>query len=282
MRYHEYAPHAVLHDCVKCLWILEKEYTPDDGEESVVPDACIELILNVGAPYRHVGSGGERELPQAFLIGLLNEPVTLRARGEVRLVAVRFQAWGLAPLLATSAPARNTVSFDLDESWSGITRAVASHVHADDYDAAVAHVEEFLIRRRLTTAFDPRDVRAAAKLLQHSKGQVRIAELADACFVSARQLERRFADVAGVPPKTLARMVRFDAIRTRLMFSPAVDLTVLAYEFGYADQAHFIRDFRAFTGTTPRQFVQEMQAFWSVFADHENVVFLQSSADSPA
>src|SRR5215212_2869546 len=65
MRYHEYAPHAVLHDCIKCLWILEKEYTPDDGEESVVPDACIELILNVGAPYRHVGSGGERELPQA-------------------------------------------------------------------------------------------------------------------------------------------------------------------------------------------------------------------------
>jgi len=282
MRYHEYAPHAVLLDCVKCLWILEKEYTADDGDETVVPDACIELILNVGAPYRHVGSGGERELPQAFLIGLLNQPVTLRTSGVVRLVAVRFQAWGLAPLLATSAPARNTVSFDLDESWSDITRVVASHVRADDYDAAVKHVEEFLIRRRLTTAFDPYHVRAAAKLLQHTKGQVGVKELADACCLSARQLERRFADVAGVPPKTLARMVRFDAIRTRLMFSPEVDLTALAYEFGYADQAHFIRDFRAFTGTTPRRFTQEMQAFWSVFADHENVVFLQSSTDGPA
>ena len=281
MRYHEYTPHAVLQDCVKCLWILEKEYTPDDGEETVVPDACIELILNVGAPYRHVGSGGERELPQAFLIGPLNQPVTLRARGEVRLVAVRFPAWGLAPLLATSAPARNTVSFDLDESWSDVIRAVETHVRADDYDAAVAHVEEVLIRRRLTTAFDPRDVRAAANLLQHTKGQVRVTELADACCLSARQLERRFADVAGVPPKTLARMVRFDAIRTRLMFSPEADLTALAYEFGYADQAHFIRDFCAFTGTTPRRFSREMQAFWSVFADHENVVFLQSSAQSP-
>jgi AraC-like DNA-binding protein len=281
MRYHEYAPHAVLQDCVRCLWILEKDYTPDDEEESVVPDACIELILNVGAPYRHVGSGGERELPRAFLIGLLNQPVTLRARGKVRLVAVRFQAWGLTPLLATTAPARNTVSFDLDESWSEITRAVAAHVRADDYYAAVKHVEEFLIRQHLVTAFDPGDVRAAAKLLQHTKGQVRVAELADACFVSARQLERRFADVAGVPPKTLARMVRFDAIRTRLMFEPEADMTTLAYEFGYADQAHFIRDFRAFTGTTPRRFAQEMQAFWSVFADHENVVFLQSSADSP-
>ena len=281
MRYHEHAPHAVLHDCIKCLWILEKEYTPDDGEESVAPDACVELIVNVGAPYRHVASGGEQELPQAFLIGLLNQPVTLRASGVVRLVAVRFQAWGLAPLLATSAPARNTVSFDLNESWRDITRVVASHVRADDYDAAVAHVEEFMIRRRLTTAFDPHHVRVAAKLLQQTKGQVRVRELADACCLSARQLERRFADVAGVPPKTLARMVRFNAIRTRLMFSPEVDLTALAYEFGYADQAHFIRDFRAFTSTTPSRFAQEMQAFWSVFADNENVVFLQSSADSP-
>jgi AraC-like DNA-binding protein len=281
MRYHEYAPHAVLHDWVKCLWILEKAYTPDDGEEAVVPDACIELILNVGAPYRHVGSGAEQELPRAFLIGLLDRPVTFRACGVVRLVAVRFHAWGLAPWLATMAPAPNAITFDLDEPWGEVTRAVASQVRADDYDAAVAHVEEFLIRRRLATAFDPHHVQAAAKLLQHTKGQVRVTELADACCLSARQLERRFADAVGVPPKTLARMVRFDAIRTRLMFSPDVDLTALAYEFGYADQAHFIRDFRAFTGTTPRRFAQEMQAFWSIFADHENVVFLQSSADSP-
>ena len=282
MRYHEYAPHAVLQDCVKCLWILEKEYTPDDGQESVVPDACIELILNVGAPYRHVGSGGERELPPTFLIGLLDQPVTLRARGVVQLVAVRFHAWGLAPWLATTAPARNDITFHLDGPWGEVTRAVASHVRADDYDSAVAHVEEFLIRHRLATAFDPYHVQAAAKLLQHTKGQVRVTELADACCLSARQLERRFADVAGAPPKTLARMVRFDAIRTRLMFAPELDLTALAHEFGYADQAHFIRDFRAFTGTTPRRFTQEMQAFWSIFADHENVVFLQSSADRPA
>src|SRR5215213_2482280 len=131
MRYHEYAPHAVLHDCVKCLWILEKEYTPDDGQESVVPDACIELILNVGAPYRHVGSGGERQLPQAFLIGLLDRPVTLRARGVVQLVAVRFQAWGLAPLLQTEAPARNALTIGLDEPWGDVISTIETHIRAD-------------------------------------------------------------------------------------------------------------------------------------------------------
>src|SRR5262249_18107865 len=177
MRYHEYAPHAVLQDLVKCLWILEKEYTPDDGDESVAPDACVELILNVGAPYRHLGSGGERELPRAFLIGLLDRPVTLRARGVVRVVAVRFHAWGLVPFLDTRAPGRNTLSVGLDEQWGDAARAVESRVRADDYGAAVARVEEFLIRRRLATAVDPRLLRAAARLLQHTKGQVRVAQL---------------------------------------------------------------------------------------------------------
>ena len=281
MRYQEYAPHAVLRDCVKCLWVLEKEYTPDDSDESVAPDACVELILNVGVPYRQIGSEGERALPQAFLIGLLERPVILRADGLVQFVAVRFQAWGVVPLLGTTAPARNALTIGLDGAWNDVLCTVAEHVRADHYDAAVEHVEEFLIRRRLATAFDPRDVQAAASLLQQTKGQVRVKELADACYLSARQLERRFADVAGVPPKTLARMVRFDAVRTRLMFSPGVDLTALAHDFGYADQAHFIRDFRAFTGSTPRQFAREMQAFWSIFADNENVVFLQSSAATP-
>jgi AraC-like DNA-binding protein len=281
MRYREYAPHAVLQDCVRCLWILEKEYTPDDGDEAVAPDACVELILNVGAPYRHIGSWGARALPRAFLIGLLDRPVTLRARGIVRLVAVRFHAWGVAPLLATTAPARNALTFGLNEQWGDVIGAVATHVRADDYDAAVKRVEEVLIRRRLATAFDRRHVRAVANLLQRTRGQVRVSELADACYLSTRQLERRFVDVAGVPPKTLARMVRFDAVRTRLMFAPEADLTALAHEFGYADQAHFVRDFRAFTGTTPGRFAKEMQAFWSVFADQENVVFLQSSAASP-
>jgi transcriptional regulator GlxA family with amidase domain len=112
-------------------------------------------------------------------------------------------------------------------------------------------------------------------MLHHQKGQFRVAELAEYCNLSARQLQRRFQDVVGVSPKILARTIRFDEIRRRLMFNPDANLTDLAYEFGFTDQAHFIRDFKEFAGKTPGEFASEMRSLQTVFRDHDNVVFLQ-------
>jgi AraC-type DNA-binding domain-containing proteins len=112
-------------------------------------------------------------------------------------------------------------------------------------------------------------------MLYREKGLFRVSELAEYCNLSARQLQRQFQDVVGVSPKTLARTIRFEEIRSRLMFSPETNLTELAYEFGYTDQAHFIRDFKEFTGKTPGEFALEMQAWQTIFHDRENVVFLQ-------
>ena len=142
--------------------------------------------------------------------------------------------------------------------------------------SAVEEIEDFLIGKRLNLLFEPHQVQTAAKLLYHSKGQFRVAELADYCNLSVRQLQRQFDDATGVSPKTLARTIRFEAIRNRLMFEPDANLTDLAYEFGYTDQAHFINDFKAFTDKTPGDFAAEMQKFQELFRDNDNVVFLQS------
>src|SRR4029453_10710784 len=97
--------------------------------------------------------------------------------------------------------------------------------HADEHQKAVEQVEDFLIGKRLNALFQPQQVRAAAKLLYHTKGQFRVAELADRCHVSARQLERQFDQTTGVSPKALARTFRFEVIPSRLMFQPETNLT---------------------------------------------------------
>src|SRR5262249_28920477 len=103
-----------------------------------------------------------------------------------------------------------------------------------------------------------------------------VAELADYCNTSVRQLQRQFDDATGVSPKSLARTIRFEAIRNRLMFEPDANLTDLAYEFGYTDQAHFINDFKAFTNKTPGEFAAEMRKYQEMLHERHNVVFLQS------
>ena len=283
IRYQEYIPHSVLQDYVKRFWILEKKYTPEDSFEEVIPDACIELILNFGSSY--VQSGGwssPRRLPIASLIGLQSKPLLFQANGVVKIVAVRFFAWGLLPfLIGKGQRGGATMSVELDEAWGGIVSKIAMKVHAGEYQEAVEEIEDFLIGIRLTTLYDPQQVKQAAKLLYNTKGKFRVSELADACNLSLRQLERQFDNTTGVSPKTLARMIRFEAVRNRLMFEPDASLTDLAYEFGYTDQAHLINDFKAFANKSPGRYAAEAQKLQELFHDNENVVFLQSSPLMP-
>jgi AraC-like DNA-binding protein len=59
------------------------------------------------------------------------------------------------------------------------------------------------------------------------------------------------------------------------MFDPDQSLTELAHEFGYTDQAHFNRDFKALAEPTPGEFAREMRAIQDLLRGHDNVVFLQ-------
>jgi AraC-like DNA-binding protein len=276
VKFREYPPHAALADFVKCFWSLEHTYTSERPVEEVLPDACAELILNFGAPYRLLAAdGSERAMPAAFLVGFQKEPVRFRCDGTVRLVAARLYPWGASAFAAQEDLGAGRPPPALGEDWRETLTSVEALVLAGEYAGAVERLEESLLRTLAIARFDTRQVQAAARILYREKGCIRISDLAERCFLSTRQLERQVRDATGVPPKTLARTIRFDAARERLMFAPDTDLTQLAFDCGYADQAHFIRDFRKFTKKTPGEFAGEMRALQSVLHDNENVVFLR-------
>lgn len=256
---------------------MEREYTPEHPVEEVTPDAFVELILNFGDPYvLHAQGVPDREMPRAVLVGFQRAPLHFRCRGTVRLVATRFHAWGALPFFADLARGIGNLGTALPREWDDLAGKVEPAVLADDYDAAVAIVEEHLIERLLGATVNLKRIKSAARLLHLQKGQFRLAELAELCNLSGRQLQRQFQDVVGVSPKALAGAIRFEEIRKRLMFDPGQSLTALAHEFGYTDQAHFIHDFKKLAGRTPGEFAREMRALQSIFRDHDNVVFLQA------
>ena len=276
VKYHEFIPHPVLQDCVKRFWIMERAYTAQACIEEVVPDACVELILNFGSPYVQLGSTPRRELPKVCLVGLQRQPFLVQANGVVKIVAVRFFAWGVLPFLKPLAEPNSTTNVELDEAWHQVVTKVAAKVETEKYQQAVEDLEAFLIGKRLTTWFDLGQVREAAKRLYETKGQVRVADLAASRHLSVRQLQRQFAETTGVSPKRLARTIRFETIRNRLMCEPDANLTDLAYECGYTDQTHFIHDFQAFANKTPGEFAQQMHKLQALLRQNEHVVFLQS------
>jgi transcriptional regulator GlxA family with amidase domain len=114
-------------------------------------------------------------------------------------------------------------------------------------------VQNFLLFR-LTHAqhnVHPSVMQAADRLLVE-RGTTPIESVAKDLGISRRQLERLFHEQIGVGPKRFAGLVRFDwALRHLNSYSSCADL---AYDAGYADQAHFVRSFQDKAGMTPREY----------------------------
>lgn len=112
---------------------------------------------------------------------------------------------------------------------------------------------------------DPRpvarcEVVEAWRLLSASRGQIRIAELAQRVYLSRRRLSSLFAAEFGISPKEAARTMRFTHAVARIgkgVRGGALDLASLAAECGYVDQSHLVREFHRFAGTSPTAWIAE-------------------------
>lgn len=95
--------------------------------------------------------------------------------------------------------------------------------------------------------------------INSSQGNVRIHELAEELHYSERHMSRIFQNSMGITPKTFARIVRFQNALDSILHQPMLSLCDYMTELGYSDQAHFQREFKEYTGITPKHFLSYAQ-----------------------
>ncbi|MEO8359629.1 MAG: helix-turn-helix domain-containing protein, partial [Vicinamibacteria bacterium] len=101
--------------------------------------------------------------------------------------------------------------------------------------------------------------------LAGSSGAVELTALADVLHLSARQFRRRFEFAVGLPPKRFSRLIRFQRVFEQKREGDARAWSQVALDCGYYDQAHFNRDFKAFTGVRPKDIVKDADPLTSFF-----------------
>ena len=124
-----------------------------------------------------------------------------------------------------------------------------------DWAVRYALIDEFLLDRWEQGPEVPAEVREAWQRLVARNGNIPIAEVAREVGWSHKHLITRFNEWVGVSPKKAARILRFEAFTRALDTRPHPTWSDLATRFGYADQAHLIRETRALTGHTPTSLV---------------------------
>jgi AraC-like DNA-binding protein len=82
--------------------------------------------------------------------------------------------------------------------------------------------------------------------------------MADKASVTERTVQMRFKKYAGYSPKELLRFLRFKQVMAFILARPKekIDWFELIVQYGYHDQSHLIKDFKYYTGVTPKQFIK--------------------------
>ncbi len=207
----------------------------------------IPMILSLGPT---ILVGGERF--GSFVAGPDDRSVVTEHAGDQLGVEVNLTPLGARRLLAVPLLeiARRVVALaDLVGPEGEVL--VARLQEAPDWDARFALLDAALLRRLDAAPPVRAEVVQAWSLLEASHGAVGVEALARRVGWSRRHLASRFAQDIGVPPKTAARILRFERVTSLLRSGRALSLADAAYDCGYADQSHLNRDFRSLAGTTP-------------------------------
>ena len=125
------------------------------------------------------------------------------------------------------------------------------------------------VRQTKIDLFIDRITKSSVAMILELNGQLSIDELSDKLNINRRQLERKFATVVGVSPKQLSKIIRLQATLKMIADDKFTCLTSVAYSGNYYDQAHFIKDFKEFTGVSPKEFYSENLKLSNLFLEKE-------------
>ena len=125
-----------------------------------------------------------------------------------------------------------------------------------NWDARFALLDSVLAPP-LAEARPSREVAWAWRQLRETHGRVAVGELATELGWSRKRIVARFRDEIGLPPKAVARLLRFEHARELAGTMPWAEL---AFDCGFSDQSHLIAEFRRITGRTPETFLQDTVA----------------------
>lgn len=262
MNYLTFEPHFDLQSVVKCYWTLEVPAENSSERQRIIPDGCIEMAFILGDDIKRFTSENDFILqPRAMVLGQTIEPFYIQPTGYVNTFAVRFYPYGFANFVSTpiknlankETPIAqlfgNTVSSDLEQKI----------IHAENTQQRIEIVEHFLLTKFNQPSTIDHIVKTTIDALLSTNGSSPLKEILSEDLSKRRQLERKFLKQIGISPKQLSKVIRLQTALKMLLNQNNETLTRIAYESEYYDQSHFIRDFKEFTGTNPKEFLKDEQ-----------------------
>jgi AraC-like DNA-binding protein len=246
LKVERHIPATRLQPFIKDYMFIETESTADN---CILPDTSIVLSVR----YRGHISMQEKNLPEVVLSGIRKSAKNVHYAGQSGNLLVRFTPGGAAAFF--SEPLNEWVDQSVPaaflKNYSDICPLPDQLAACGTKEEMIDWLEQVLVSRLINPQPDPLILLAIQKI-RSAGGLIPIRQLTRDLYLSQDAFEKRFRQTVGTSPKHFSTIIRLrNAIHTH---SNTNSLTDTALTAGYYDQAHFIKDFKGFTGQPPGQF----------------------------
>ena len=250
MRFDKFIPTDQLKPYIKYFVVSENEL---ESEYKVFPSSGLVIGFQYKGQLSTVRENNESKLTPAGITGISDSYKIFKNSSYIGTILVYFSDIGFTHFTSSPANELFNLSLSLDDIFnkSSVTEVQEKLSIATTDKHRIEIVEQFLVSQLKDIQADELIIEAV-KLIYQCKGTIRIKELNEKLFISQSPFEKRFRKVVGTTAKKFASIVRFNSVLDNM--NETKTLTEICYENNFFDQAHFIKDFKQFTGDTPENF----------------------------
>ncbi len=250
MKFDKYFPTDKLKDYIKYYVVSENDV---ESEYPVFPTSGLVIGFQYQGQLSSIKDQTLTKLAPAGITGIADGYKIFRNYAEIGTILVYFTEIGFTHFASPPANELFNLSLSLDAIFdkNEIGEVEEKLINATTDRQRIKIVEQFLLSQLKDIQADKLIVEAV-KLIYDSKGTIRIKELNEKLFISPSPFEKRFRKVVGTTPKKFSSIVRFNSVLDQM--NKTKSLTDICYDNNFFDQAHFIKDFKHYTGHTPEDF----------------------------
>ena len=258
MVYKTIVPSDILKPYIKRFWFFDSEEFIT-REEVLLPSGYLQIAFNLGgAEWQSKYDDNFETDTNLELRGQQMGPSRTKMIGRDIILGINFHSHTACCFINDKAALFSNSIFDLcDVFGKNTTLLYEMLLSENDLTTQINILETFLIKRLSKYKVKERNIEflnyTVASLAQDITTPNAVKKMTTETGYSERHIQRLFKEYIGITPKELQKIYRFHESLRELNKSPNA-LTPIAYNCGYSDQSHFIKDFKSFTGITPSSY----------------------------
>lgn len=244
MNYQQFEPHPALKLYIDAYWVARGE-TSESNIERILPDGCIDIILNPGEDCLSPDSALLLEHKKVYLVGTMTRYKQNLMHTGTKLIGIRFKPAGFSAFYDYSNLHRltdETIEFEqkLTPDLNGTVKYAGAYL-------------DFFFLKILNPP--KRSIAPLIADIQRCQGRTSVNTLADQYATTLRQLQRYFNKYLGISPKEFINLVRYQSALEKIRNNSSnKGLSEIAFESGYYDHSHLTNEIKKYTGCAPAQF----------------------------